>query len=85
MKTTTQASPAARYYICGGRDMHWTYAGASLHAAKLAANRVYHMQVGGKVEISERVDYAPYPGDDFGQVEYVKVAVKYGFDKWQCA
>ena len=69
----------AKYYVCGGSDSHWQATNATtLRGAKTLASKIYQQAVGGKIEVAEKVG----SGDS---ERFEKVAVKYGYDKWQQA
>lgn len=62
-----------QYVICGGADQYWHGTRAKTpRGAKMAASKMYQVAVGGKIEIAQ------VRGN-----EYVRCAVKYGYDKWQ--
>jgi hypothetical protein len=64
-----------QYVICGGSDQYWIGTNAkTLAGAKAIASKTYHQAVGGKIEVAQVLDE-----------QYVRVAVKYGYDKWQSA
>ncbi len=62
-----------KFYFCGGSDQYWTATNANtINGAKAIASKTYQQSVGEKVGEgdAERIE---------------KVAVKYGYDKWQTA
>ena len=62
-----------QYVICGGADQYWTGTGATtVRGAKNCASRAYQQAPGGKIEIAQVSDE-----------QYVPIAVKYGYGKWQ--
>ena len=64
-----------QFVICGGSDQCWQATAAkTLTGAKGIAGKTYQPAVGGKIEVAQVV------GEQF-----VPVAVKYGYDKWQQA
>ena len=70
----------AKYYITGGSDDSWLKTNAkTLAGAKIIASKTYQQAVGGKIEIAEREDHGE------NGYEYIRIAVKHGFDKWQDA
>lgn len=61
-----------QYVICGGSDQYWVGTNAkTLAFAKTAASKKYQPMVGMKIEVAQVFDN-----------QYVRVAVKYGYDKW---
>lgn len=69
----------AKYHISGGSDQYWTVVNArTLTAAKCAASKMYQQTVGGKIEVGQECG-----SGNSARVE--KVAVKYGYNKWQSA
>jgi hypothetical protein len=68
-----------KVYFCGGSDQYWTATNANtINGAKAIASKTYQQSVGGKIEVGEKVGEG-----DAERIE--KVAVKYGYDKWQTA
>jgi hypothetical protein len=62
-----------QYVVCGGSDQYWQGTTAkTLTGAKIAASKMYEQAPGGKIEVAQ------VRGE-----QYVRVAVKHGFDKWQ--
>lgn len=70
----------SNYYIGSSGDDLWQKTSAkTLTAAKAAASRMYQQAVGGKIMVGEKYD----AGTDSERIE--RVAIKYGYDKWQQA
>jgi hypothetical protein len=68
-----------KFYFCGGSDQYWTATNANtINGAKAIASKTYQQSVGGKIEVGEK-----FGEGDAERIE--KVAVKYGYDKWQTA
>lgn len=66
-----------QYVVCGGSDQYWVGTNAkTLNGAKVAARRVYHCAVGGKIEVARC---------RASEGRYEVVAIKYGHDAWQTA
>lgn len=70
----------SKYYIGASGDDMWHETGAkTLAAAKAAASRMYQQSVGGKIMVGEKFG----EGTEGERIE--RVAIKYGYDKWQQA
>jgi hypothetical protein len=64
-----------QFVVCGGSDAYWQATAAkTLTGAKMIASKTYQQAVGGKIEVAQVV------GEQF-----VRVAVKHGYDAWQQA
>lgn len=62
-----------QYVISGGGDFYWFGTSAkTLRGAKCVASKTYSQSVGGKIEVARVING-----------EYVRLAVKRGFDNWQ--
>lgn len=73
--THTDGYKDGQYVICGGSDQYWIKTTAkTLTGAKRIATATYQVATGGKIEIAQV---------DTKREEFVRVAVKYGYDKWQ--
>lgn len=70
-----------KFYVCGGSDAYWTSVNATtLLGAKRKAMEVYDLASNGKIEIGQAF------GDKADFTERIeRVAVRYGYDKWQQA
>lgn len=70
----------SNYYIgASGGDMWHKTNAKTLIAAKAAASRMYQQAVGGKIIVGKKFG----EGTEGERIE--RVAVKYGYDKWQQA
>ena len=64
-----------QYVICGGADQYWQATSAkTLCGAKAVASKTYQQAAGRKIEVAQVM-----------QKQYVRVAIKYGYDKWGAA
>ena len=73
-----------KYYISASGQQYWQPTpSTTLRGAMCTASRRYQTAVGGKIKIAERIDHTSNP--DGSGVEYVEVAVKYGYGRWQIA
>lgn len=62
-----------QYVVCGGSDQYWVGITAkTLIGAKIAASKMYQVASGGKIEVAQ------VRGE-----QYVRCAVKHGYDNWQ--
>jgi hypothetical protein len=73
MTNTHIAHAENQFVVCGGSDQYWRGVTAkTLTGAKIAASKFYGQESGGKIDVAQ------VRGE-----QYVRVAVKHGFDKWQ--
>lgn len=62
-----------QFVVCGGSDQYWIGTNAkTLRGAKSASSKIYQQLVGKKIEVAQ------VRGE-----QYVRCAVKYGYEKWQ--
>jgi hypothetical protein len=68
-----------KYYVGSGSYPYWTPTNAkTINGAKAIASKTYRQAVGLKIEVGEKRGQG-----DSERIE--KIAVKYGYDKWQTA